>query len=233
MSFLKDKEWDEMDWLNKAVEPYTFSLNTELVKIPSNYTLTYHDILYHLKKNDISMQSVLLNIASKFSVSDESIAMLDYFGHDNIFEIQIDGSPEISLDEMQIKYGSVSLVKKTESLTDDLIKQTLPKFVHYMLRIDRDKAEAAFLNDTMDILDCKEGRNSSSIKVKISSIFHHVAHIYENNLWNIRNVDLLIKKLRWIKSFCEKGDRCSIANLSKLKCMIYGGHPIYSMEEIR
>jgi hypothetical protein len=233
MSFLKDKEWDQMDWLNRAVEPYIFSFNLELAKIPSEFVLKYSDVIGFVKDNyEIRLSAVVNRVMTKSGVNKEGISMLDLLGIDKIFEFRLESDTELDLDQEIIK-GGITLVKKIESLNDDMIRELLPTLVMNILRISGSRANASTVNEVMDILDCKEARSSSSVRKKASALTDHVYNIYKDNTWNIRNVDLAIKMLYWIKGYCENADRCSLANLSKLKCMTHNGHPIYSMEEIK
>jgi hypothetical protein len=222
-----------MDWLNKAVEPYTFSFNLELAKIPSEFVLKYSDVVGFIKDGqEIRLRTVVNKVVTKSGVSKDGVSMLDLLGIDKIFEFRLESDTELDLDEGVIK-GGLTLVKKIESLNDDMIRELLPALVMNVLRISSSRANASTVNEAMDILDCKEARSSSSVRKKATALTDHVYNIYKDNTWNIRNVDLAIKMLYWIKGYCENADRCSLANLSKLKCMIHNGHPIYSMEEIK
>jgi hypothetical protein len=233
MSFLKDKEWDQMDWLNKAVEPYTFSFNLELAKMPSEFVLSYHDIMGFIREDrEIRLRTVVNLVAANNGVTKEGLSMIDLIGLDKIFTFALEPDTELDLDKETFK-GGITLIKKMESLNDDMIKELLPSLVMSIMRISSNRANANTVNEVMDILDCKEARSSSSVRKKVTALMEHVNRIYVDNVWNIRNVDLAIKMLRWIKTYCENGDRCSLANLSKLKCMIHNNHPIYSMEEIK
>lgn len=242
MSFLKDKEWEEMDWLNRAVEPYTFSFNLFLAKVPSEYIVTYSDVISYISVyseirsqsvySEIRLNTVVGRLLNKAGISKNDQEMFNTIGYENLFEFRLEPDTFIDLDNETIK-GSLILVKKMESLNDDVIKELLPEMVRNILRINSLRASVAHVNEAMDILDCKEARSSSSVRKKTDALISHIFVIYRDNTWGIRNVDLAIKMLTWIKSYCENGDRCSLANLSKLKCMVHNGHPIYSMEEIK
>ena len=230
-SFLKDKEWENMDWLNRAVEPFVFSFNTQLAKIPSEHIISYRHILSAVESSsDLNLDSVVRELA-RHHWGKESIDMLHLIGIDKLFEFKLEPGTTIDLDKEAI-IGGLSLHKKVESLNDDMIRELLPSLVYSKLRIYSAQAHMSHINEMMDILGCVEARSSSSIRKKIAAIQQHVYDIFKENKWNIRNVDLVIKMLDWICSYCAKGDRYSLANISKLKCMIHNGHPIYSMEEI-
>jgi hypothetical protein len=232
-SFLKDKEWENMDWLNKAVEPYTFSLNTELAKIPSSYSLSYRDVigLAGSSLRSLTISQVVNSLVYKLELPTSILNTMDMVGYNKLFEFKVEPDSVIDIDQ-EIILGEVTLLKKIESLDDEMIRNMLPDLVLHFMRISSNVAKSNYINEVMDILDYKEAR-SYSIKKKLSYFRQYMLHVYADNKWNIRNVDLAIKMLEWIKSYCENGDRCSLANLSKLKCMTHNGHPIYSMEEIK
>lgn len=232
MSFLKDKEWESMDWLNRAVEPYVFSINDELAKLPSEYQLNYDHIIYHIGKagGTISVNSMLLNIYREFGVLKNATIIFSEIGIDTLFELTLDEGTTIDMVNRKIN-GKIAFVKKKESLSEEDILNFLQKSV-INLSFNTKKSSTGTLNEVMDILDCKEGRSSSSVRKKVQGLKAHLFDVYSENRWNIRNVDIALKMLMWIKHYCEHEDRWSLANMSKLKCMIYNGHPIYSMEEI-
>jgi hypothetical protein len=230
-SFLKDKEWENMDWLNRAVEPFTFSFNAQLAKIPTEFVLNYNFIVTIIQNDrDIRLSSIVRDIV-RDRCGKDAVEMLENIGVDKLFEFKLEQDTTIDL-EREIIVGSLSVRKKMESLNDDVIRELLPQLVYSKLRINSSRVEASLINEVMDILECKEARSSSSLRKKAAALQQHVYEIYKENKWNLRNVDLAIKMLGWIASYCMNGDRHSLANMSKLKCMIHNGHPIYSMEEI-
>lgn len=234
MSFLKDKEWDEMDWLNKAIEPYTFSLNLELAKIAQRRDITTEDVVDLLTSHNytLSLSAIVYSICVNSGVSKASFEMLQNIGLEKFFEFHIDSDAYFDL-EKQLVVGEIFVHKKMESINDDMIREILPNLVLKCLKLSPSKINASTINEVMDILECREARSTSSVKKKVSALNHHLHEIYKENKWNIRNVDLAIKMLLWIQLYCHQEDRSSLANMSKLKCMIHNGHPIYSMEEIK
>ena len=232
-TFLKDKEWDQMDWLNRAVEPFTFSFNSYITKIPSTYDVSYYEIINMIKNGrEIRLAEVAKQLVVRSEIDKHGISVLEMIGYENIFTFDLEPDTEIDLESGVIK-GKLSLVKKMESMNDDSIKELMPQLVINNFRVSSSRSQASHVNEVMDILECKTNRSSSSVRKKCSGLQTHLHEIYKENKWNIRNVDLAIKMLSWISSYCENGDRYSLANLSKLKCMTHNGHPIYSMEEIK
>lgn len=233
MSFFKDKEWENMDWLNRAVEPYVFSLNDDLAKIPSSVEITFNDVFSSaINGSSLSILDMVKNLSKNANItSPHFISLVRDFGEQELFGFVVEPDTQIDLLEEKLN-GSITFVKKVESISEEMILQFLPKIV-YRYQVSPSRSQASFVNEVMDILDCKESRSSYSTRKKSYALMDHLNNIYRENKWNIRNVDLSIKMLGWIKNYCESGDRCSLANLSKLKCMIHNGHPIYSMEEVK
>jgi len=231
MSFLKDAKWDEMDWLNKAVEPFTFSLNQTLEKIPSTYVVRYDEIVNHVGSYSVDFSTLVRNMLESAKLTEEELSLVSLVSTEALFSIHVEPDTTLDLDAKTIN-GALTVSKKIESFSDDHVAELIPRLVHQFLYSSWGKADSSRLNEVMDILDCKEARKTSSSKKKKRGLELYLLKTFRDNTWNIKNVDLIIKFLQWIIQYIDSGDRCSLANLSKLKCMTYSGNPIYSMEEI-
>lgn len=233
MAFLDDKQWEEMDWLNKAIEPFTFSLNGILANLPLEYVLNYNDLKNHIVHNEhVRIEYFLNHMLSEIKASKEECELLQIIGYTNFYKIIIAPNTIIDIDEQKI-IGHIAIVKYKESLSDDDIKELLPTLNSFHdLRLSRMTAKNTYVNELLDLLECKEARRSTSVNKKASVLQNHITKMLHENTWNIKNVDLVIKLLKWIKSYVKNGDAYSLANISKLKCMTHKKNPIYSMEEV-
>ncbi len=246
-SFLKDKAWENMDWLNKAVEPYIFSFNTELGKLPNRVELSYQDIITAIGKDvitysdDVSMdkflnarlgfdqEGVLTESAKRFFHAWANM----HYGKNEMQFFTLEVAEDSALDIKNKKLiGSVAIVKQIEALDEDMINEMLPSLVGRLFSVSSEKAHTSYVNEVMDILDCKEARSSTSLNKKCHALRNHLVTIFAKNEYNIKNVDLIISFIGWINSYCTSGKMDALANLSKLKCMVHNGHPIYSMKEV-
>lgn len=230
MSFFQDKTWDEMDWLNKAVEPYVFSFNEDFAKIPSEWKIPSHYILnMYANNHSIALRDLvvlMMNYNKLNKLEQERILQIEC---DKLFKIQV--SDEAYIDpQAQTMVGEIFLIKKDVVLDDEFVSNILQN--HVMKTFNSYHVPAERVNEVMDILNCKETRSSSSVRKKIYGLRRFLVDLFADNKWNIRNVDLAMKMVTWTFEYCQTGDRQSLANLSKLKCMVHNGHPIYSMQEV-
>jgi len=231
MSFLDDKTWDEMDWLNKAVEPYIFSFNQDLARLPSEYVFSYRDFESFIKKSryQISLPIAVEMLCSKFDVDYSHI--VEALDKDTLFRLDMDLGTTIDIQRGTID-GKLSLVKLTTSLSDEQIRDMLVRLVDHIFGYSSNGVQTRPLKEVMDIVGCQEAKKSNSTRKKWHALKMYMSNIFRENTWNIKNVDLAIKLIQWIENYCRTESRLSLANLSKLKCMVHNGHPIYSMEEI-
>lgn len=234
-SFFKDSKWDEMDWLNKAIEPYTYSVNLLLAKLPIETEIPYEDLLRQVSRSgnfytDAMLAKIILPFVRDEDEAYKSSKIIDSFG-EKIFTLVVEPDSSLDLDNERV-IGGVRLVMTSPTITDEMIESMYPNFVHDILPTNAQRHQLVWINELLDIVDCKDSRNSTSSHKKIYSLKYHMLELYSSNKWKIRNVDLAIKLLRWMSTYIRTGDKRSLANISKLKCMIYSGDPIYSMEEI-
>jgi hypothetical protein len=233
MAFLDDKQYEEMDWLNKAIEPYTFSLSDTLVKLPSEYVLEYEELVpYIADDRHLRLEYFCNRMLDKAGISKEQAELFDLIGFERYFKMTVEPGTKIEVAEKRI-VGRISIVKEKESLGDDEIKELLPYLnSRHELCINVASAKPANISVLSDLLECKENGRSRAINKRARVLQTHIGRIVYDNTWNIKNVDLIIKLLKWIKSYAKNGDAYSLANISKLKCMTHKKNPIYSMEEV-
>jgi hypothetical protein len=228
-----DKQYEEMDWLNKAIEPYTFSLSDTLAKLPSEHVFKYEEILpFIVGDRHMRLEYFCNRLFDEASVSKEQRELFGLVGFERYFKMVIEPGTKIDITE-KIIIGRISMVKQKESLDDDEIKEMLPWLnSRHELSISISSAKPGNISVLSDLLECKENSRSRAVNKKARILQTHITRLIHENTWNIKNVDLIIKLLKWIKSYAKNGDAYSLANISKLKCMTHKKNPIYSMEEV-
>jgi ribosomal protein S13 len=228
MSFLKDKEWENMDWLNKAVEPIVFSVNNEIPKLPSRIDIPASVFRTAVRRNEnyLHVDNLIIDECHKLNMPKYTIDILYKIGFGKLYNVQ--SEPEVFYDVgTQTLRGDIYLVKQIETLDEEAIQSLLISFTYGISGMSADTA-----NEIMDIIGCEEARKTKSATKKVRAIRNYMQNVFRENKWNIRNIDLCIKLVMWINAYLDNGNRAALANISKLKCMVYNGHPIYSMEEI-
>lgn len=234
MGLFNDNDYENMEWLEKVIEPYIFPFNNILKQIPDEITITPENI-YELLGNNNS-KWVSLHI------------MLDYLIHKQILKCSKDDIDEISeifTAEIPDNYGidiytkkasgEIKLVKKVKMIEEKDIPSYVSKVVSSKLieQLNSNNVETSRIKEIMDILECdKESMSARSVWKKLGNQRKRIIYIIENDIWRIRDVTLIYKLVDWIIMYIKNGNLAALSNIMRLKCMTHSGAPIYSMEEI-
>jgi hypothetical protein len=231
INLFEDKEYDKMEWLNKAVEPYIFPQNEILMSMPEQVSLDYDLILSLISPDQLRIeQNELIKYAAQQVNLELSANDLRFLG--DFFKIVID--PHTSIDfESNGLTGAVTLVKTKPQLEEsDIVEYTANSAVNLM-RYMRTDSDISRLNEIMDLIGAKESRQSRSTRYKIEEITKTFKTIILEDKWRVRNMELFLKSAAWIKAFVEDGNLAAMSNFTRLKCMVHKGAPIYSLEEAK
>lgn len=232
MSFFEDKEYENLDWLNKAIEPYTLSLNDKLSELENEYILTIEDLNAGGRSVSVSLSHIL---NKRFKEKGISFSLNDTVIGAELFDFHVD--PDTTVDFRTGEINKPILVKKKKHVfTDEELPEIAVKYIMRVIdysswRIYGDSSISR-TNEVMDIIGCTRYKNSKKAINKCIEITNRLIDIVKNTEWNVRNLDLMIKAAQWIMNYIERGDLSGITNLTKLKCMTHSGNPIYSMKEI-
>lgn len=223
-----DKEYEEMEWLNKAIEPFIFPLNELISRIPNEYVFTYEDIVaIYTDHNSAYVTSMIRIVSNQLNLgfSDSELETILEF-----VELNVSDDYSINLQSQEIT-GEFKLTKIKHMLNDDEIKLYLANYMKNSLYSNCQFADAAKYNELMDIVGCSEQRSSKSVHRKKSAFIARMVQIIEDDLWKIRSATLIEKLVEWICNYVNNGNLASLSNITRLKCMTYTNNPIYSMQE--
>ena len=235
-TFFQDKTYEEMDWLNQAMEPYVYSQNDDIAKLPLKIEIsTFDEVLSYIDDSYLELhKKAILNYFIKqnnlnIQLNDDKIL--------NLYEFQFDSDLILDFDNKILSHPIV-LVKKEQYFNDEFLKTVLKNSAAY-LTINRSyyhrNAQITRMNIIMDVLEINsDSRKSRSVRRKSATIRYRLVDIIEADKWKIRNVDFMLEILKWIKDYINNGDRKALANFLKLHCMtiINDGISIYSMTKI-
>lgn len=227
LDIFADKEYQDMDWLGKVVEPYIFPLNEVLSQFPSRYDLSFDDILpffndyYQFDKADIVR---LIAQKNNISISANDLNTLKTF-----MTINLSHDVVINLSNKTIQ-GEFAFICSKSSLEDEEIKEVVANSVSHILN-NLNGSESHRLNDVMDILGVVTSRPIRSGWRKRNEIIHKYRDIILEDKWRLRSAPLAEKVAQWIVEYADTGNLAALSNVTRLKCMTHSGNPIYSMEE--
>jgi hypothetical protein len=232
INLFEDKEYDNMEWLGKAVEPFIFPQNEVLASIPERIDLTYEDLVSLITGDfmRINGSELLVYLARKLDLNFNE----DDWGflRDNI-KVEVDPDTVIDFEEQTLK-GGVRIIKTKNEYSEQEILEYTARFVRERLkRCNYSNENLSRYNEIMDLLGAKEDRQGRSARYKLDSIVKTMVTIVEEDKWRVRNVDLFIRCAGWIVGYLENGNLAALSNFTRLKCMVHKGAPIYSMEEAK
>lgn len=235
MGIFDDKQYDEMDWLSKAIEPTISSLNDALSKLPEETDFSPPQIMRLAKTGynlGVDLDSVVLTLCQKHGVGLTSWDD-DFKKIVRCFDMELIG-PDITLDlENNICEGGTLRLTKIKSMFEEneLQKEMGSKGISNMRRMDFNKVEIARANEIGELLGNDIIRQKRSSRQKVQVILEVLAKGFAENTWNIKNVELSDKVCLWIQTYLETGNLAALTNFCKFKVMTHAGDPIYSMEE--
>jgi hypothetical protein len=229
LDLFADKEYQDMDWLGKAIEPFIFPLNDNLAMIPDKWTFTIDDLMpFVVSKNETLNKMRLLSIC--LEKNDLKMSKEDCFRLLSLFDVEIvDLTINLLTRDMT---GSLTLVKKVPFLDEEAIKTYLSAQTYTALG-HMNSASLHRCNEVMDIIGMSDDptRKSRSPYGKMRAIQRHMAKVIEEDQWRLRSAPLIERVSYWIVDFINNGNLASLSNVTRLKCMTYSGKPIYSLEE--
>jgi hypothetical protein len=227
-----DKEYEDMEWLSKAIEPYVFYVNELLAKLPDQYDLTIDDLLNQSGDyyNSVSKIATIETILKDLGINKNTLDSSNRDGLLSCFTLEVDPDTTINLIEKTIN-GTVRLVKTKVAIDDEEIRDIFSHKFQSILWDNTRNETIGRLNELMDLLGVHSARKSRSTNKKLTAICEFMGQILKDDVWKIRNEQLVINLAKWMADFLSTGNLASLANITRLKCMTYNQHPLYSMQE--
>lgn len=233
MGIFDDQKYENMDWLSQTVEPYEWSLNEYLSKLPEQWEFKYDKIVEvlfkgHWKKDHIAKSDIVFDMLKNTEyydlLSQQPLNLIN-----NSYDLCCDNLVDLNLEEQT---GPVLYIKKNKPMISD---KEMIDYVKQQVRgiLDINYTQVCLLNEICDTVDApKEYKSTRNLKRKREILIKRVQQIIDEDIWRIRNIDLILKIIKWISDYISNGNIAALANLSKIKVMTHKELPIYSMEEI-
>jgi len=241
MDFLKDKVYEEMDWLTKAVAPVLDPLNDWLVKLPDVIEIDGHNVKQQIQRNGVYN----IDVDPLFAICYPDNSLETIIGRPlswntrrqiyQCYKVEVDTSLPLifNLDKPEeFPIGAIKLIKhipviENASKIDDLGRDGLRTLGNIY------SPPIAFADVLIDLFDMKKEftPGSKSRKKRRTSIYRHMQNVFQTNAWNIRDLTLANKIGQWMADYLSCGHKPALANLCKIRLRIDNGDPIYSIEE--
>jgi hypothetical protein len=235
-----DEKFEKLDWISQALTPWTFSINDVLSNIPDRIELSNEVITSAIDRrkdsvprlnNDTIYKEIMKYLPDSFKSEHAKLFTLRV-DDKNIFKFEITGQPVYILRTNTIEGGTIAIVKTRSMLSDQDCKNTTKDIIarNQWYNYHNNDASLQRLNEVIDILGIKKSTRRS-FYYKLTNVTNYLLEVVEQDIWQIRSVDLWVKILGWINDYVFEGYLPGLINITKLKIMTHNKQPIYSIKE--
>lgn len=260
MAFFEDKTYTDMDWLNKAIEPYDWSELNRFHSIPERIEIQVKDVLQILKHEFfVEPQKFRASNAGYYrSIDNRSIDahwfinglipqyIEQYIPINELSTIQ-DVRTDLFLNKFKLEMDEIQIDLATQTITGNItivrqnipehkIPETIASIMDHLFYFNN-HLEKDSLNRMKEIIDIIGIPDTDRSVLRSSSktsyyLTDRLKKIVIEDEWRIKSVELLFKMMSWIRSYVAYGNLAALTNFTKLKCMTHKNVAIYSMEEV-
>jgi len=253
VSLFKDSIYEGMknnedQWLNLALEPFECDLYELLDNVPkeieipkdtvkNNIGMSYDNSKVYLRRQHLvdAMLSVVfdhipLNNDDQFLSAQKRTLLESIIKNIRPYSLKIEGDV-IDFDADILP--KITLVKNEFEISEEEIFKNIALKAKSAISYADCSDDISQLKSIMETLEVPADKMRTRSRGKcIRSIANRAREIIENNEFNIRNSDVLIKFYVWVSEACS-GNLQAAANLSILKCMVHRKQPIYSVKGVQ
>jgi hypothetical protein len=232
MGLFDDKQYDEMDWLVKAIEPVISDKNTALSEVPDEIPLSLEK-LFTLFQNHygttLDYETIITAMIAPYIKTDIPCKKIVKY-----FDIVQTGSKAVTFDfKNGTAFGDPFIIRKTVSIIEekDLLKDMGRAGLDGILLLNHRDTTTERCNEIAELLGCSAALSKRSTSGKLDEIRKSLATHINKNKWNIKNVELADRVCHWIVLYLKNGSLPALTNFCKFKVMTHSGDAIYSIEE--
>lgn len=244
--FFADKQYQSLDWISQAVEPWDWSAIPAFNAFPQRTEIT-----------PSILQAVIYANPSKFGrysieFSVEHLVAVIAQLHDNplvkeadimpshmrysvysLFELEYSSPYDTEFRCDDLSFSHPIYLVKTKPLIDDKICQemvaTNATEIFYDLNSRADEA----IKRMGEILDLITSNKLARGRLNRRDQFiRELRTIFLEDKWRIRSVPLGLNIARWVVDYVNEGNLAAMANFAKVKVMTHAGKAIYSIQEV-
>ena len=230
MDLYGKEQYEELDFVTKAVEPYVFKYETELNAMPDKYVFTYQDVVNLSSKDDkitdVSQNRLLEYIFAKFGIENPGEDLIKKFSLDVLPGTELNvGTGELT--------GEISLVKVAQAFEEKEIIGIIADTFEYHCDVDRRTLKIGGiekLNDVLRAFNIQDGLSSSSTRTKYHCIRSAITNRINQKRLLIKDQELAKNLGQWVSSYIKTGHPDDLRRLCKISLMETTGVPIYKVE---
>lgn len=231
-------------WLELVIEPFKFFINDVLSSIDNEIQLSYDDLvgdghlnvvlgryLPRIPLYPFIKEKVLKPFIIEHQMNAEEVRFIR-----DCFKIQVEENSTIDFENKTIS-GEVKLIKLKECVDEENINQ-----VCYNLTVGEISSiptqgvssYTSHANEVIDIISADpNAKKTRSMNKKKQYILDQFKKIIMEDEWKIRDYKIIRDMAYNIRAYIGSGNMHALMNLTRLKCMVHKGQPIYSMKEIK
>ncbi|NVM33968.1 MAG: hypothetical protein HWN81_00130 [Candidatus Lokiarchaeota archaeon] len=242
MGIFDDKVFDDMDFVSKLCEPVFNPLDEKLAKLPNEFTLDNKTILKLVSNGwdgpaSITKENIIKLLMAKELDDYNSIRWEDRNQLIESFDIEfnIDENAVLDLENKTSDGIQIRIFKIRERFEEkDALKllgsHELGNFRQLLYNWRDIPVER--INEIIDHIGLSEVRKKRSARQKLRGLYSALGEIMKNNEWNIRDVELSNKVVKWIILYLKTGNGAALVNFCKFKMLTHKTeNPIYSIDE--
>lgn len=224
MGILDDKVYEEMDFINKLVEPFDIECLKVLEDLPEKIEVEAEDLLrqdrYHIDHLGILKD----RICRAHPEAPDWVKQYCVFTLDGI-DVELFGTPKLDKANRVIVDGKMFIIvgkPKPDLACLRRIAQHI--FAQEQNGKDMLPKEA---REVLGLLGVKTRK-----RIQWWMLSDAFDRILINDAWKIRSDRVVYNIIRWMYDYTTNGTYSSYASLLNVKCMVHRGNPIYSAEDV-
>ena len=240
MGVFDDKVFDDMDFVSKLCEPVFNPLDEKLAMLPNEFIIDSSNILNFIDGGWSGPNSISRDEVVNYLMKQNNLEKLDYDDRkklENSFDLEltIDDEAIMNLETMEIKGINIRLFKIRERFEEKealatLGTHALDEFRNMMWNWKSIPVER--VNEILDHIGLPEARRKRSVRQKLHALQYDLRKIMRENTWNIRDVELSNKVIKWIILYLNHANGAALVNFCKFKMLTHkSDNPIYSIDE--
>lgn len=251
-----DPFYNSLDDVSKLIEPYFYSVNDALGKLPhsilisaqdlintiqsvghvgntSGYVVNYSDVMRYKIASEYKDVLKYLNAPTKYEQKMKMGHLLKIYK--SSMEVKADGTPMyIDIPNGKLT-GKVEFIRYKQYYTDQDLSRLIQLLIGTLLPglIRQKTNEPIILSIALELADIFSiNMPISRSRAKIErSLAHGFTMVVNDKKLNIRSVDLALKLITWIDRLLRNNDYGARLNIHKLKVLSNRKQAIYSIKD--
>ncbi len=235
----KDKVYEGMDEVTRMFEPFQFDLNDELALFPDKIEIAPSTILedrYWGSSFGVNINSIITATASRLKLINIELRSTLLL-RNNFFKFEVEdreNGDDVRLDATTGKMShKIFMVKNKVAFDEQMLESMRKDTILGALKssLNRSSLNKPRFNEIADIYSADEVKSERSYRGKLNKFCDHLEKMIDENVLDIRDMNLCIKFPEWIISYVRDGNLAALNNLTRIKIMTHEKRPIYSIEE--